>query len=172
MANLQGVLVHIVLFQLVSVPVTVDAVVEDGPGAEGEGSGARPGGGGLLLVHLHLPSTPALPAHNLLVRRKFVLHKELVRSKQPLPMRHFVCLSVHSLSKKHVQDVQEKLCFFINPSLSPSYRCKIFSKLSMQCECTVTPICWPSWLISVQPLATQGLQNNEASWEKTTSMNI
>ena len=47
-------------------------------------------------------------------------------------------------SKVHLQGVQEKLCFFHN-SLQPFprlHRCKRPSKLSTQCECTVTPIGW------------------------------
>ena len=44
----------------------------------------------------------------------------------------------------HVQGIQEKLCFFHN-SLQPLPRlhlCKGTSKLSRQCECTVTLIGW------------------------------
>ena len=48
------------------------------------------------------------------------------------------------ISCHHLQGVQEKLCFFHN-SLQPLPRlhlCKGTSKLSRQCECTVTPIGW------------------------------
>ena len=44
----------------------------------------------------------------------------------------------------HIQGVQEKLCFFTihcNP-VPRLHRCKRPSKLSTQCECTVTPIGW------------------------------
>ena len=53
--------------------------------------------------------------------------------------------------------VFRKIVFFHNP-LQPiprlhMYHCTRFGKVSTQCKCTVTPIGWPYWPISVQQIA-------------------
>ena len=62
----------------------------------------------------------------------------------------------------HSTGCSEKNMFFFSLSdatfPSPTYRCKRFSKLSTQCECTVTPIGWP---ISVTPIAAECLYGRE-----------
>ena len=53
-------------------------------------------------------------------------------------------LFANGRGEREIQGVQEKMCFFRNSlqPLSRPHRCKRPSKLSTQCECTVTPIGW------------------------------
>ena len=59
-----------------------------------------------------------------------------------------------SETRKEIQGVQVKLCF-LHDSMQPLPRlhcCKRSSKLSTQCECTVTPI---GWQFFVEPIAAE-----------------
>ena len=72
----------------------------------------------------------------------------------------FRIFSVIDHLRLYVQGVQEKSLFSLSTATypTPTHSCKIFSKLSTQCECTAAPVVWPNWPISVQQLAAQCLR--------------
>ena len=60
----------------------------------------------------------------------------------PFKGKNYTMLAEQYHISFELQGVREKLCFFHNllQTLLRLYRCKRPSKLSTQCECTVTPI--------------------------------